>query len=133
MGSVRRGLTLALLPSAAWAEVCETQRPRWDGLPVTLMDEAIAMFSTVPSLILIVGTMLVIRRRSVWGGLAVVLGWSTLLTALISYDPSGLREIARAEGCIGDPVLFIGAVIVICGVILFFTAPRNPRPSDGDS
>ena len=57
MGPFRRRLSLTLLisvmASPALAEVCYKERPDWDGIPVTLESEALALFlsprRTVPS------------------------------------------------------------------------------------
>lgn len=133
MGSLRRGLILALLPSAAWAEVCDKERPAWDGAPVTPVTEAVALFSSLPALVLICATLLALRFRHQWGGLIVVLLWSFLISAHVSLDPSGIKAAARDEGCLGDPILFIGLVIAICIATILYTAPLGSRPPHGEN
>ena len=129
MGSLRRGVTLATLPGAAWAEVCDKVRPLWDGpAPATLWDEFIGLAGTPVSLALILASALAFRFRSQWGGLAVVVGW-TIWVSMITFF-SGDTEIhsaAIAEGCIGSPALFIGAVAAICVAMIIYTTPRQDR------
>ena len=126
-------MILSLLPGAAWAEVCDKERPGWDGTPATPWDEAISLFSTLPALGLIAATLLAWRFRHTWGGLAVVLLWSFLITAIVTLDEDGVRDAALAEGCRGDPILFIGAVIAICVATVLYTAPHKPRAPDGET
>ncbi len=131
MGPVRRGLILAIpaiLPAPVWAEACATFRPGWDGMPVTIFDEAIALFSTPIALILLVASMLVIRFRSSWGAVAVCLAWSLLITATTFFDPTGgLRNAGVAEGCVGSPALFIGIVAALCAGMIIYTGPPKPK------
>ena len=125
MGPVRRGLILALLPGAAWAEVCETQRPDWDGVPVTALGEAGMLFVTPFGLLLLAFTLLALRFRSQWMGLGAVLGWTGYITLVTMADPTGARVQAMAEGCVGSPTLFILAVAAICVGTVIYTMPRK--------
>ena len=128
MGPVRGGLILApLLPAAAAAAVCETERPGWDGTPATGLGEALAQFTSPLALVLLVASALALRRRSQWGGLAVTLLWAALVSVVAFVDPGGRRALAMAEGCIGSPTLFIAAVAAICSGIILYTAPRPRR------
>ncbi len=127
MGPVRRGLILAFMPSAAWAEVCGTERPGWDGLPEDGIGEALALFSTLPSLALLIMTALAIRFRSSWGGLAVAVLWTGLVSILAFADIGGVKKQAVVEGCIGSPTLFIGTVAAICVAMILYTAPYAER------
>ena len=52
---------LATLPTAAWAKVCDKERPDWNGTPVTAVGEAIALFSNPVSLVLLMVTALAVR------------------------------------------------------------------------
>ena len=125
MGSLRRGLTLAALaPSAAWAEVCDKTRPNWDGTPVSMMGEAIFLFSTPAALILVLGSLLAIRFRHQWGALIMVVLWTLLISLVAMGDPTGMREFELAEGCVGSPTLFIGLVAAICIGMILYTTPR---------
>lgn len=133
MGPLRRGLILALLlPSPAFAEVCDKVRPGWDGTAVGPLQEALYLFMTPPALFLIVTSLLVIRLRHQWGALAVVVLWTILITLVTMADPTGLQEMARIEGCMGSPTLFIGIVAAICGGMIVYTAPRSERPDQPD-
>ena len=127
MGPLRGGVILALIPGAALAEVCDKARPGWDGGPVSALQEAIFLFSTVPALVLIVATALAFRFRSAWGGLVVVVLWTVLVSMRTMFDPSGLNSLALAEGCVGSPALFIGIVAAICVAIVLYTLPRETR------
>lgn len=127
MGPVRRGLILALMPGAAWAGACDTERPGWDGVAEDGIGEAIALFSTIPSLALIVATALVIRFRSTWGGLAVAVLWTGLVSLFAFVGPGEVRRQAIVEGCIGSPSLFIGIVAAICVAMILYTAPITER------
>ena len=133
MGPLRRGLILTLLaPGAAQADVCADLRPGWDGSAVGPIQEALYLFVTPLSLFLILTSLLVLRFRHQWGALAVVVGWTVLVSIVAMADPTGLQEIARAEGCMGSPALFIGIVAAICGGMIIYTAPRSQRPDQPD-
>jgi hypothetical protein len=113
---------LALLPSTAWAEVCATQRPNWNGTPATAIDEALALFLTTPSLLLLAATVLALRFNSQWGGLVTILLWTGLVSFRVLM-PMETNAAGMAEGCIGPPWLFIGIVIVLCGLLVLRTSP----------
>jgi len=113
--------------SPALAEVCDKARPSWDGQPVSTFQEAIFLFSTFPSLILLVATAAALRFRSQWGGLAVVVLWTMLITVFTATDPTGTGEFALSEGCVGSPALFIVAVAAICVGTVLYTLPRKTR------
>ncbi|WP_089279415.1 hypothetical protein [Antarctobacter heliothermus] len=123
---------LALIwPSSALAEVCSTERPGWDGTPATAISEALFLASSLPAVLLIVATALALRFRSKWGGLAVVSGWSILITLRVfGTDPTGTRQKATIEGCIGSPTLFIALVAAICIATILYTAPTERRSND---
>ena len=125
MGPVRGGLILSLLASPAWAEVCDKLHPGWDGAPATAVSEAIALFLSPIGLALLIATVIAIRFKSVWGGLAAVVCWTVFVTFVVQYDPGNLRQMAMAEGCVGEPTLFIVATIAICVVTILLTAPRD--------
>ena len=133
MGPVRRGLIRAALlaaslPNAAWAQgaqVCDQQRPGWDGTPVSGLDEALQLMASPLSLIAIGATLLALRFRSQWGGVAVVVLWTGLVSMITMFDPTGTRTPGMAEGCIGTPTLFIAAVAAICVATIIYTAPRS--------
>ncbi|MEL7116231.1 MAG: hypothetical protein AAGP08_11685 [Pseudomonadota bacterium] len=123
-------LALYVLPSSAWAEVCAQIRPAWDGAPVTALQEALYLAGTAPVLVLVIASALVIRLRNQWGGLAVIVLWTVLITFIIRSDPSSIEAQASAEGCIGSPALFITAVAAICVAIVLRTLPLRPKTGD---
>lgn len=140
MGPLRRRLNrvqgwalfaaLMALPGAAMAEVCDKERPGWDGAPASVLDEAISLSATVPSLILILATALALRFRSAKGGLAVVVLWTAWVSviAFVGYA-TPVRRAALQEGCIASPALFIGLVAAICVATILYTAPSERRSS----
>ncbi len=128
MGSIRRRLIcvgLLGVPNGAWAEVCDKQRPNWDGLPVSAWSEMLALLQTPLALFLILTTALALRLRHQWLGLAVVVGWSSYTMLMTTSD---IRGAAIAEGCAGSPTLFIGLVAAICVGVVLYTAPMPKRP-----
>lgn len=140
MGSFRRRLSqlqgLALfavvmaLPGAALAEVCATERPGWDGAPASVLDEAINLAATLPSLVLILATALALRFRSAKGGLAVVVLWTAWVSVIAFVgNATPVRQAAIQEGCIASPALFIGLVAAICVATILYTAPSERRSS----
>lgn len=134
MGSVRRrikgaaGACAGLVPGGAWAQDCAVLRPNWDGTPATSVSEAIALFSTVPSLVLLIATAFVIRTRKPWAGLTVVCLW-TLWTGFIAFGTTPVQTAAMVQGCIGPSTLFIGIVCAICiGLILYCSPSGDKEP-----
>lgn len=127
MGPIRRRLILALAllgPAPAAAQsVCDAARPNWNGAPVGAIGEFLILLQTPLVLILIIATALVLRLRSEWGGLACVLGWSGATFLAVGWANSAGHTAARAEGCVGNPALFIGMVVLVCIGIVLYTAP----------
>ncbi|MEM6588529.1 MAG: hypothetical protein AAF641_08790 [Pseudomonadota bacterium] len=121
---------LAMLPTPALAEACNTIRPGWDGGDVGAVAEAITLFSSPIALILLLCTALVFRFRSSWGALTVCLGWSFLITAVTFFDPTGgVRTEAITEGCVGSPWLFIAVVgLLSAGMIVYTGRPAERDP-----
>ena len=116
---------LILFPGMALAEVCDKERPGWDGVPATALSEAFAMFSTVPALALLVASIVAIRLRVSWVGLVVVLLWAGLISFVALAPPTDIQRAALVEGCVGSPWLFIVIVIGICAVIVLRTMPNT--------
>lgn len=115
-------------PLPALAEVCDKERPNWDGLPVSGLAEALSLFSSPAGLVLLAASALVIRFRNQWAALITMLLWTGLISVITMIDPTGINEAARAEGCTGSATLFIIAVAAICGAMILYTAPRSSRP-----
>lgn len=133
MGPLRRGLSLAVvMPSPAWADVCDKVRPNWEGTPVTAVQEALYLATTPISLALLLASLIVLRFRHQWGALAVVVGWTIAVTLLTMADPTGMRPQAAAQGCVGSPTLFILAVAAICGAMILYTAPKGDSTNTPD-
>ena len=124
MGSLRRGLILALLPAPAWAQVCEELRPGWDGTPISAWSEALSLFTSPAALILLAGSLIAVRYKSQWGTLAACVGWSALVSVFAFWD--GGRTDAMAEGCIGSPMIFILAAATLCvAMVLYIGVPAK--------
>lgn len=125
---------LIFLSGMAQAEVCDTMRSHLDlasGARANLWTELIALSLNPVTLVLLALSIFVTWKRHANGALAVVLGWSMLVSMIVFWgddDASGLQEMARAEGCIGSPALFIALVIAICAAMIFYTAPNRARP-----
>ena len=133
MGSLRGRLTFAAItligtPGSALAQTCHEIRPQWDGAPVTMLQEAIFLFGSPLSLILLLGSALAVRFRHQWGALVAVLGW-TAFVSVIDFMPqaTGLNAAAQAEGCLGSSSLFIAGVAAICVSVILYTAPPLGR------
>ena len=130
MGSFRGGIILSFLAAPALAEVCDKERPGWDGTPATAVTEAIALFSTPLGLFLLIATAITLRFRNAWGGLATTVGWTGFITIVVSADPSGVQGFAISEGCIGPPTLFVALSIAICIVTIIYTARGKPGTNE---
>ena len=126
MGPVRGGLILSILPGAALAEICSVQRPNWNGVPVTMVQEAILLASSPVALVLFLGSALAIRFRNQWAALVTVVCWTLFVSFLSMFAPSA-RTAGMAEGCIGSPALFIGIIAAICVGMILYTAPQKAR------
>lgn len=100
------------------------QRPGWDGVPVTALDELLFLLQTPIVLILIIGTALAVRFRSEWGGLVVVAGWSLSTFLATGWGSNAdTRALAMNEGCIGNSTLFILFAALVCIGVVLYTAP----------
>lgn len=128
-------LGLLGLPTAAWAEVCDKVRPDWDGAPVSAVQELLNLGASLPVLVLLVASALVIRLRSQWGGLAVIVAW-TVLASVVILRRDAVMQLAAEEGCVGAPSLFVALVAAICVAIVIYTLPRltadDTPDGDGD-
>lgn len=134
MGPIRRlAALLTLLPGAAFAEVCDQERPDWDGTPATAPDGLLDLLATAPSLFLIVATLLVLRFKSVWGGLATVVLWTIWVSVINSPAVFPTRAAAIEAGCIGPNTLFIALAVAICVGIVIYTAPRATLDKNGEN
>ena len=127
MGPLRRGVigVAALAPAPAFAQSCADMRPNWvPGTEVTAWAEAVALFSTPLPLILLVASALAFRLRTQWATVTVIVLWTLLVSLIVFTDAAG-RSAAVAEGCIGSPSIFVGAVAVLCVALALYSAPRE--------
>ena len=131
MGSFRGRLTLTvattLLASPALADVCDTDRPEWDGRPVTLLDEAVGLFQSPIPLFLLGALAVAILFRHAMGTAIVALLWSFFISMIVWPDATGQRSARIAEGCEAQPTLFIAASAALCFAAVIYTARREKR------
>lgn len=118
---------IALLPGPALAQTCAELRPGWTSdAPPTAWTEVLALMSTPASLVLLLASAVVVRLRHQWGALAVTLFWSFWISFVALAGPTQ----AAAEGCIGNPTLFIVLVAAICMGMIVYTTGGKRRPTD---
>ncbi len=115
----------SLFAAPAWAEVCDKARPNWDGAPVGAVGEAVSLFVSPAGLLLLALSLVALRFRFQWVGLAAVILWTIFITVITMADPTQMRVAAMAEGCVGPPTLFIALAAAICVAIVLWTKPRT--------
>ncbi len=108
-------------------DICTLSRPDWNGIPVTGLQEALALATSPAALVLFAFTILSIRFRNQWAALVTLVLWAGYVSLLTMIDPTKTRALAQAEGCIGSPTLFIVAVAAICIGLIYFTTPKEAR------
>lgn len=131
MGSLRRGLALAAwLPSTAFAEVCDKERPNWDGTPLTVFSELVHFVSTPAFYVLFTRATTCAFLRNRWLALPCLLWCGLLLANWFVPTPPGFDDIRnaaiRAE-CIGPQTLPISLTIAICALAIWRLFCRNKR------
>ena len=107
--------------------ICTQIKPDWDGAPVSMFAETLSLASAPITLILLTATIITLHFRHQWAALALVVAWSFYVSFLTILDPENTFALARAEGCLGAPTLFIVAVAAICITMVFYTAPNEAR------
>ncbi len=121
--------TTLTLSTDAIAEVCDKERPLWDGKTATAFDEVIHLAAS-PIVWLIVAITVItalIGWRLLWAVTALL--WLAVAAALLSEallpNPSGIRDLAIAEGCIGPPHLAFASTGLLA--LITFTQVFNRR------
>ncbi|MCF6444304.1 hypothetical protein [Nereida sp. MMG025] len=136
MGSLRRGLIIAALaiPTPVWAEVCDKERPDWNGTPVTAWGEFLYLLTTPLTMLLLCATALAFRLARKWLTVAVAVGW-TAYTCLLAFnvptDATSISAAALREGCVGSPALFIAFACALTLALVFYVsrgADAPPQP-----
>lgn len=127
------GIAATFFPNPALAEVCDKERPHWDGAPVGMIGEAVNLFLSPAGVALLLLSLVALRFRHQWIGLLAVILWTLFVTVITMADPTGIRELAMAEGCVGPPTLFIVAVAAICVGIVLYTKPRASGADESES
>jgi len=119
-------LLLALLPSAALAEVCDKERPDWNPAhgPATGLDELVFLFTSLPGL----GMLGAITLAALTGQkryFAITALFSALIGAaqwITVTAPDELTRAAISEGCVGPQTLPIAACAILTSTALVFLA-----------
>lgn len=127
MGSFRRGLIFffALAPSIAFAEVCDKERPAWNGVPVSAWEDLIFLSTHVlfwPVWIALAAA-IVLKRTS----LTIIAGTIAALHTLLQLSQltDTITRAAIREGCIASPPLFIGLCAAICLASIYLALRRR--------
>ena len=115
---------LACIPGTAWAEVCDKERPYWDGTPVNMVEEVLGQLSNPFTTLVVVASIILVLRKS---QLLTVLGvFLIAMYALFFVDPLFLDDAAwqaKREGCIGNQELWY-ALIAGSGLLGLFRLAR---------
>lgn len=119
MGPLRGGLILSLPASPALAEVCDKERPDWDGTPATQMSEALYLFTQPISLFLLAALATAVIARHAMGTAVAALLWGFYITALVW--PDTIAQAAIREGCQAAPSLYIAIASALCVAAVLFT------------
>ena len=106
-------LSIFMLPSAALAEVCDKERPLWDGTPITAWSEAVILMTHPFQVILLAATLFAIWARARVVCFILALLWIGYIPLMLSRDLNDITWAAIREGCIGSTILFMG----LCGAI----------------
>ncbi len=118
---------LALLPNTAFAEVCDKERPGWDGTPVTMFEEPLGQLSNPFKATFVGGSIFLIlrgRRIPILLGILVISVYS-----LVFLDPLYLDDVkwaAKREGCLGNEELW-WATLAMIFVLGWFKFARSFR------
>lgn len=129
-------LALILLPGAAWAEVCDNERPDWVAAngPATGLDELIFLFSSLPGLG-ILGALVLAALTAQKRYFAITAVFATLIGTgywLNATRPDEITVAAVAEGCVGPQTLPIAAcaLIAITSVVFLGLLWLRERPAE---
>lgn len=125
-------LGLLVSPTALLAEVCDKERPNWDGIPVTTAQEALILFTQPTQIILLVATLLVIYRKTRIGCGLLALVWASFIPSLLTRDLDDDTWEAFQESCIGSADLSIGLSTAICIITLYAALRPRRKPKQGD-
>ncbi|WP_298858434.1 hypothetical protein [uncultured Sulfitobacter sp.] len=115
-----------MFPTAAFAEVCDKERPLWTGTPTTAWSEAIILLTYPSQIVLLTATMF-----AMWYGWRIAcfifaLIWVAFIPIMLTRDLDDMTWEASQEGCISSPILFMG----LCGaisVLSFYAAFRRRK------
>ncbi|MDU8927922.1 hypothetical protein RXV86_11055 [Alisedimentitalea sp. MJ-SS2] len=127
---------LILLPSVAWAGVCELERPDWvvENGPATGLEELFFLFTSLPGLG-ILGALTLAALTAQKRYFAISTAFAVLVGAgywLNDTYPDETTLAAIAEGCVGPQTLPIAAcaMIAVTSVIFLGLLWLRDRPAD---
>ena len=120
----------AFFPTAAFAEVCDKERPNWNSGPTGLVSEAWA-FLTLPFFMwfLIPSTAVCLLLKNKIGCILMATIWAAVgfyVAINAITDPTTVHEAAVREGCIAPPHLFITLCAAI-SIATLYTALRQRK------
>jgi hypothetical protein len=125
-------LGLLVSPTALIAEVCDIERPHWNGSPVTVVQEAAILFTQPTQIILLAATLFLIYRKARIGCGLLALVWAAFIPSLLTRDLDDATWEAFQEGCIGGTDLSIGLSAAICILTLYAALRPRRNPKQGD-
>lgn len=79
-------LGLSVSPTVIFAEVCDKERPNWNGIPVTAAQEVAFLFIQPTQIILLAITVFVIYRRARISCGLLALVWAAFIPSLLTRD-----------------------------------------------
>lgn len=127
-----RSLSLALIPQALIAEVCDKEQPLWDGNgPVTVLTDPFWTVTNPFVACLVFLAAIALWNRNRWWTIPLSILWLLVTAALttnlnIATDP--IAQAARREGCIGPPHLSIAlsGLLTLALIRAAILGPRKP-------
>lgn len=125
-------LGLSVSPTVIFAEVCDKERPNWNGIPVTAAKEVVFLFTQPTQIILLAITVFVIYRRARISCGLLALVWAAFIPSLLTRDLDDAIWEGFQEGCIGSADLSIGLSAAICIVTLYAALRPRRKPKQGD-
>jgi MFS family permease len=124
-------LGLLVSPTALFAEVCDKERPLWNGGPVFAWQEAL-YYLTSPigwPLLAVCALALLFQRSWLWvicGIVAALIGWAAIKLPHLDDISVNFYELMQQEGCLGPPHLSI-AICAAISVSSFYTAFKRRK------
>ncbi len=124
-------LGLLISPTALFAEVCDKERPLWNGSEVSEWEEAVFHLTSPVGwpLIAVCTLAFIFQRRWLWffcGAIAVLTGWAAIKLPNLDSISVNFYELMQQEGCLGPPHLSI-AICAAISALSFYTAFKRRK------